>query len=248
MPTLTADQRRRLNNSSPLARSLSLGQLLADSTSLRSEGRIATSHIRVGTNANDADTVTIAAGAATKDGTFFPGRTAVYEMDNNAASAAGNTRVTIGGTAALTATALAAAINATQGRYVRAATHATDTTVVDVAHLVQGGTLVVTTASGGRMLVQDNAGTLAKGEQAIYWRRRVITAEDVARTRVRVDTGFTSIDTFTARLMVSATDMTAVPYNGTITATGGVLEFTLGSAGGILVAGHILEVLIFGLI
>ena len=106
------------------------------------------------------------------------------------------------------------------------------------------GTLTLATASGGRVVVQNNAGQLAAAAQALYSRRRVVTAEDVTRTRIVVTTGLSALDSYTVRLVTSATDNTPVAWNGTVTATGGVLELSLGATP--FAAGHVVEVMAIG--
>jgi len=246
MAVLTASERAILTNAMPANAMVNLGQRLADAGSLMSAGRVATGHIRVGTNAVDTDTVTIAASGATRDGVFVPGSTVTYEFETTGGVTAGNIQVTPGGTAALTATALAAAVGSAQGGVVRAVAHATNTTVVDVAHQVPGGTLTITTSSGGRLLVQSNAEGLAKGEVQLYTLRRTVTAEDVTRGRIRLDTGLTTLLSTSLRLLTSATDQTVIPYNGTLSTTGGVVELPQGTAGGVFAANHILDVTAFG--
>lgn len=246
MPILTPAEASQLTKSSPLAAKLRLGDRVRAAESLQMAGRVATAHARFTANANDTDTVTVTAGTVTVGGLTVPGSTRVYEFESTGGVTAGRVLVTIGGTAALTATALATAIRATQGVSVTAVAHAVNTSVVDVAHRAQGGTLTLATASGGRIVVQNNGGQLAPTAQALYSVRRTITAEDVARTRVRVNTGLAALDSFTYRVVVSAADNTPLAYNGAATATGGVLEFTLGSAGGILATGNILELTAYG--
>lgn len=242
MALLTPTQATQLNKESPTFRKLLVGDRLRAAESLQMAGRVASGHVRFTANANDTDTVTVTVGGASG----VPGSTKVYEFESTGGVTAGRIAVTIAGTAALTATALATAIRANQGTGITAAAHATNTSVVDVAHRSPGATLTLATASGGRIVVQNNGGQLAPAAQAVFSQSRVITAEDVARTRVRVATGLTALDTFTYRVMVSAADNTPLAYNGAATATGGVLEFTLGSAAGILATGNILAVTAFG--
>lgn len=244
MALLTPTEAIQLNKQFPLAAKLRTGDRLRAAESLQMAGRVASSHARLNANANDTDTVTVTVGGVSTGGVALPGSTRVYEFDTGGAITAGRVLVTIGGTAALSATALAAAIRANQGTVVSAVAHAVNTTVVDVAHRVQGGTLSLATASGGRIVVQNNAGQLAAAAQALYSRRRVVTAEDVTRTRIIVNTGLSALDSYTVRLVTSATDNTPVAWNGTITATGGVLELSLGATP--FAAGHVVEVMAIG--
>jgi hypothetical protein len=247
---LTTTQVNMLNNSSPAAKATSLGSRLREAGggggTAQSHGRLATGHVRVGTNAQDGDTVTVTVGPVTIEGMSYPPSSVVYEFDNNAAVTAGRILVTIGGTAALSATALAAAIAANQGAALTAAAHATNTTVVDIASRAPGAAFTLATASGGRLIVQDNADELLQQALVLWGIRRTVTAEDVARTRIVLNTGLVTVISYSIRLALSAADSTPVAYNGTITATGGVIELTLGTAGGVFAAGNILDATVYG--
>lgn len=242
MALLTPTEATQLNKSSPLSFKLHLGDRVRVAESLQMAGRVASGHIRFTANANDTDTVTVTVGGAPG----VPGSTRVYEFESTGGVTAGRVLVTIGGTAALTATALATAIRANQGTGILAAAHATDTSVVDVTHRTPGAVLTLATTSGGRLVVQNNGAQLAVTAQAVFATRRTITAEDVTRARVRVATGLSAIDTYPYKVLTSAANQTPLPYNGAATVTGGVIEFSLGSAGGILAAGNILEITAYG--
>jgi len=231
MALLTAGQQASLNRALPIATTLGLGSRLTQAESLQAPGRIGTGHIRIATNLQDGDTVTV--------------NGVIYEADNTAAVTAGNILVTIGGTAALTATALAAAIRANQGHHIKAAAHATDTTVIDMAMRVPGAPLSLATTSGGRAVVQDNAEELAPTELQVYVLRRTVTAEDDTRDRVRIDTGLTTIVAHHKRIITSSTNNTEIAWTGATVITGGVIELdNTGSTD--LAAGHIIELLVVG--
>jgi hypothetical protein len=201
----------------------------------RGAGRPATGHIRLAANPNDTDTLTITTGLVV----------VVYEFDNNAAVTAGRILVTIGASAAATATNLAAAILANQGIYLGAAAHATDTTVVDIATLAKGGILTLAESTGGaRVVVRDNGEELTTGDRQLYVISRVVVAEDVTRTRIRVDTRMTSILYYQFRLRTSAASNVEIGYTGAVTISGGVIEF--GAGGTNFAAGNILDLLVVG--
>jgi hypothetical protein len=246
MAVLTLTQQNQLNNALPVAKQLGLAGRLRDGESLQHIGRLASSHVRIATNPTNGDTLTLTAGPTTVDGIFHAGSTVIYEFQSSAAAAAGHVLVVTGANAAASATALAAVINATLGVAVTAAAHATDTTVVDVIRDFPGGTLTLTPSSATRTPCQNNAEALAKGDYALYSLTRAITAEDVTRTRIRVNTGLTSIDTVVARIAVSATDNTPFAYNGTVSMSGGVIELTLGTSAGVFAAAQILSIMAVG--
>lgn len=233
MAALTAPQLRVLNNLATFPRGSSPGTRIFNGETLQHPGRIATGHIRVATNANDTDTVTV--------------NGVVYEFDTGGAITAGRVLVTIGGTAALSATALATAISQRQGNSLKAAAHATDTTVVDIASRVVGAPFALATSSGGRLIVQDNGEELARNQYLRVRIDRVVTAEDVTRTRVRVDTGLTSlVGRPNYRIITSTALNTELAWNGTTTVTGGVIEFTVGTAAA-LAAGNLIILDVEGL-
>jgi hypothetical protein len=246
MPILTPAEALAVNKLSPLEFKIKMGDRLRAAESLQMAGRPASGHLRFTVAGTDTDTVTVTVGSVVVGGLTVPGSTVVYEMDNNAAVTAGRVLVTIGGTAALSATALAAAIARNQGASITAAAHTTDTTVIDVAHRVAGGTLTLASTSGGRIVPQNNGGQLAPTAIAMWARRRTVTAEDVTRARIRIVTGLATIDGYTFRFVLSAADNTTDNYNGTPVVTGGILEFPQGTAAGVFAANNVLELTIFG--
>jgi hypothetical protein len=234
-----------LTSSMPAAVATNLGQRLANAGTLQTIGRLATGHIRLATNPNDADTVTILAAGAVQDGVFLPGSQATYEFEVSGGVQPGNILVPRGATAALSAQALATAI---QGGHANctAALHPTDAAVVDVAQQVQGAALTLSTTGGPRVVVQANNEGLPKGEYQLYLLRRTVTAEDVARLRIRINTGLSAVLTLVVRLFLSATDLTPDNYNAAPQITGGIIELPQGTASGIFNANNIVELLVFG--
>jgi hypothetical protein len=220
-----------LNKALPVFRRLDVGGQLRDAHTLQHPGRVATGHIRIATNPNDADTVTM--------------NSRVFEIDTGDGVTAGNVLVTRGGSAALTAVALAAALNRYFAHAYVITVHGTDTTVIDIAARTPGTALTLATTSGGRMVVQDNAEEVAKGDYQLYLLRRSVTAEDDVRDRVRVDTGLSAILEYAYRIRTSATNNTEVAWDGAVTVDGGVVEFdNTGSTD--LAAGHIIHLLVVG--
>lgn len=199
-------------------------------------GRQATGHIRVAVLPNDADTVTVTvAGVAT-----------VYEFDNNASVGAGNVAVTIGGTAAITATNLANAIKLNQAGRIAAAAHGTDTSVVDVRVLSAGATLALAeSTAGARVVAQDNGEELSPAVLLAYAGSRTLTAEDVTRGRVRFDTGFASVRLWQAIIRESSASLFATSWNGAATLSGGVIELD-NSGSEDWAAANVIEVLAHG--
>lgn len=203
---------------------------------LGSGRRGATGHVRFVAQPNDADTVTI---------TGPNGTAVVYEFDNNAASVAGNIRVTIGADAAATAAALRAAVVANQSDLL--ASVGPITTVggalqcVDLkGNLPGSGALTLAESTGGaRMVVQDNANEGSAGLLATRTLRRVVTAEDVSRGCVAFDFGFSdildySIDLWTAEAGGgAAANATRIAWVGAsqVVATNGVERLLLDNSG-----------------
>jgi hypothetical protein len=204
-----------------------------------SNGRPATGHIRIAVNPTDADKVTVTNGAANP---------VTYEFDNNAAVTAGNILVTIGASAAATATNLATAINAQQGKggyAIVAAAHPTDTTVVDLVNTSGAALNLTETTAGARVVVQDNAEETQMVPTKLYSVRRVIVAEDVTRLRIRINTGMTAILNYIYRLQTAAANNAEIGYNGVVTVTGGVIEFDFSGATD-PAAGNVLTVIAVG--
>lgn len=196
-------------------------------------GRYATGHIRVNTQPADADTVTVNIGGTSK----------VYEFDNNSSVSGSNISVTIGGTTAITATNLAAAITTNQGTICTAAAHGTNTTVVDIRSKTAGGALTLS-QSAAALVLQDNAQELAAGTRTVYFEQRTITAEDGTRARVRFDTGLTSIEGYIYRNVTSSTNEDNVISTDTITVSGGVIEIVKGTPG--YATGNIVRIIVWG--
>ena len=244
---LSAIEQAALTQSSPIAAATQLGARLLRGESLQSAGRVATGHIRLVTQPTDADTVTVTAAGATVQGRFVPGRSAVFEFDSDSAVTPGHVAVSIGATAALTAQNLLLAMPSGLGGVVRASVHPTDTTTLDVAHTVPGGVLTLSdSAPAFRIVVQANNEQHDDGPMTLWMCTRIVTAEDLDRGRVRVDTGLVQIlDTLIASY-VGQQDRTDKLWNGTLTLTGGILEGTIGTATGALDVGNVLAVLVLG--
>ena len=175
-------------------------------------GRAATSHARLTGAGTDTHTITITT----------PNKTTIYELDNNGSVTAGNISVTIGATAALTAVALKVAIDANQGTLVSTAI-GPDTDVINITSIKKGTALTLSN-SGATFVVQNN------GEQRdddsiskIYTTTRTITAEDVTRTYVVINTGLTTIVNYIWKFTTSSN--VVVAWNGGITVSGGTFTF-----------------------
>lgn len=205
-------------------------------------GRLATGHIRLSGNPADTDTVTI---TLTRPDASTIVRT--FEFDSNGAITSGNVSVTIGGSAAATATNLATAITGSFGsKELTGVVHGTDTVVVDVAMQQQDWVLTLAEVdSGGNIVLQDNAEELASELQHLWQHSRTITTEDVARGRVRVDTGLTTVRFYLFRVRKASNDNTEIAYNGTISTSGGVIEFD-DNGGTDMAAANILDLLVLG--
>jgi hypothetical protein len=223
MTLLTAGEQVKINKTTPSFKHFAVAERLTAAQTLQAPGRPATGHVRVATNPNDTDTLTITAVETLPNGATRSS-SKIYEIEVTGGVTAGHVAVTKGGTAALTATALAAAILATQGHLLAAVAHATDTTVVDLRLRTPGARLTLATSSGGRLVVQDNAEELLPGELQLYAVRRTVTAEDDTRDRVRIDTGLATIVSYTLRISTSATNNTELAWDGATTVTGGVIE------------------------
>lgn len=176
-------------------------------------GRPATGHVRLRAAGSDGDTITITVGAAAT----------VYELESGGGVAGGNIAVTIGGTAAQTATNLRAAIQASQGSVLASAVHATNTSTVDL-RVTTGAALALAESTGGvRIVVQDNGEEQAAAARRAHHIIRTLTAEDATRGRVRVDTGLASIDWW-----VGKTDR--IGWDGVGAESAGVVELTTGAS------------------
>jgi len=197
---------------------------------VRDPGRRATGHIRLPANPADGDTVTITvAGAAV-----------TYEFDSNSNVGINNIAVLIGADASATASALQAAI-ATNSADITAVVHTTDTSVIDLRCDNAGDTL--TLAATGTTVVQDNGGELTPADRYLYTVSRTVTAEDVARGRVRMDTGLADAVSWLYRIRTAENDNTEVAYSGAVARYGGVFEFDASD----LAAGNVIDLWVFGL-
>ena len=248
MALLTASERRFLNHATPANWSVGIGQHLHDASTLQCMGDTATSHVRLAATPLPGDLVVLVAGGVTgADGLWSPGSNATYEFTSTGTVVAGNVPVLIGSTAMQSASNLAAAMQApTMRPVVTAEAHPLDA-VVDVTHNTYGASLSLSSVSGGRLVTQDNREELAPAEFVFILRRRTITAEDVARGRLRFDTGWTSIVEGFASLYRFYQNQTPENYNGTISMVQGVLELTQGTGTGTWSAGSILQIQLLGI-
>lgn len=191
-----------------------------------------TGHIRFLSQPVDGDVVTITVGSlATR-----------FQFDTGGVVAGDNVLVTIGATTAATVTNFIAKIGSSIG-LVLAAFQATDTNVADVIAKFDDTTLSFLENTGGRRFAVQSNGETQKGQAVyLYSVRRTITAEDVARARVRFNCAFSAIINYVYNMTSSSTLQTAIVYSGTVAENGGVLEFTIDS----LVAGNMIRLWVIG--
>jgi hypothetical protein len=250
MALLTLAEMNMLSRYSPENRAINLGQRLSDASTLQCFGDSATSHARIATNPLAGDTVSLLAGSGLdRTGVFDVGSQATYEFTTipDTVQTPGNVPVLIGATPTESTTNLTAAMQRTTKNAVVCEQHALNTTVVDVCHNDPGCTLTLSTLSGGRIIVQNNNEQLALDQYVFIIRRRVISAEDVSRGRLRFDTGWSQIVEGFASIYSSSTDQTANPYNGTKTLNAGILELSQGTASGTWSAGNVLQMILLGI-
>lgn len=173
-------------------------------------GRFATGHIRLTAAGTDTHTVTITVNSVTK----------VYELDSGGGVSGTNVAVTIGGSASATASNLATAIATNQGTLITAVT---DGATVDLIARKRSIDLALTN-SGGSFVVQDN-GEERDDElpRRIFTIRRVVTAEDVTRGKIAIDTGMSSILDYMWKLTNSSN--VTVAWDGVITVSSGKITF-----------------------
>lgn len=203
---------------------------------VRDPGRSATGHVRLAAQPVDGDTVTVT----------VAGVAVTYEFDSGGGVGGGRVAVTIGVDEAATTTNLRTAINAQQGGVLASAVHGTDNRTVDLAVLTRGSTFSLAESTAGvRLVVQDNAEELTAADRYLFPLARTVTAEDVTRGRVRIDTRLTAITTYLFRLRTSATNNAEVAYNGTLTVTGGVIELDDDGATD-LAAGNVIDLIVVG--
>lgn len=202
-------------------------------------GRPATGHIRLASNPSTNDTTTI-----TVD---LLGTSTAYVFQFGGSGS--NINVTIGGSAAATATNLATAITANiPTAILTGAAHGTDTTVVDVQHKEQGETLTLAeSTSGVRIVVQDNGEEKVPTLLHFYAGVRTVTAEDVTRGRIVVQTPFSSVYNFIFRVQNSTSDHSAIAYNGTVSTSSGNVDFD-DNGGTDMSAGDVLNLWAIGII
>jgi hypothetical protein len=240
-------QRQAVSTSSPIARTLDLGGRLAVAESLRWAGRIATAHVRLVSLPTEGDTIAVTLGAGARRGAPSPPGSVLCEFDADGSVQAGAVPVLLGPTPDATALALARALTVQLGRVLTAAVHPLDTAVIDVAARTPGASLALTTtAPAARVVVQNNGNDMDDQPRVLWMLTRTVSDEDIVRGLVRMDTGLRSLSALLVTTYAGANDTTSKPYNGTSTLTGGVLEATIGTAAGALVAGNILQLVILG--
>lgn len=174
--------------------------------------------IRVFNNPADAGLLTVTVGSVGP---------VVFEFDNDAAVVPGNISVQIGGAQADTALNLRNAL-AAQFPNSTWTVHGTDTTVINCRHAATLGTaegFTFVDGTGGDVVVQDRAQERVRQRVATFVHQLAVTAEDVTIGHFQVQTGLSTILSHTFRIRTSATDNTEVLYDGTVSVSGGVVEF-----------------------
>jgi hypothetical protein len=248
MPMLTAYERYVLTNATPGNAYCNFGQRLEDSSTVQCAGRPGTGHLRLTATPLAGDTVTVIAVLAEVDAQVMRGDGATFVFTSTPlAVAPPQVGVLLGPDAATSAGNLAQVMTGRLSAVLTAARHAQDTTVVDIAHLTPGGQLVLQATAPTRLVIQNNGEQLPKDHYHLYILRRTVTAEDVARGRIRINTGLSQLLNAFASLYTDAQDQLPNPYNGVYTFTGGVLEFGQGSGNGQFVLGNVIELTAFGL-
>jgi hypothetical protein len=249
MALLTAQERAELARFSVVNEHVQLGQRVADAQTLQFYGDSATSHVRLAALPQATDTLRLEAGGAMdRTGVFDPGCDVTYEFTSTGlVTTPGAIPVLIGATLAACALSLAQAITPTTTNAVVAEAHSIDTNIVDVCHNTPGASLTLSTVSGGRIVVQNNAEQLPLGEYFYIIRKRIISSEDVIRGRLRFDTGWASIIEGWASLYRSAQDQTPENYNGTVSTNLGILELKQGTGTGTWSAGSVLQIQLLGI-
>jgi len=140
----------------------------------------------------------------------------VYEFDDGGGVGAGNVQVLIGGTAALTATALRAAIVANQGTVLNSAVHPTDTAYIDIATVEPGATMTLTSSHPAEVAAQDNADELVPAVLYEYTVQHTVTAAEVAWGRVVIITGLSDIRRWHADIDPGMFDGSTSDANGQV--------------------------------
>jgi hypothetical protein len=242
-----------LNQSQPANLAVDLARRVSDASTLQCAGRPATSHVRLAQQPQDGDTLRVEAHPGEQEGVLVPGLTCTYRFTTTGTVPDDTVPVVIGASVTETASALAQAINGQQSGVLRAAV---DGSTVDCTHRTPGAALGLTAAAGtpadpppsARLVVQNNQEQLPQGPYHLYVLRRTVTAEDVSRGTLRVDTGLTTLLSGFARLYTSASDQTPDPFNGQATITGGVLTLGQGTGNGTWSSGNVVELLLFGVL
>lgn len=181
-------------------------------------GEHTTGHVRFLSQPLEGDIVTITVGSLTTR----------FEFDTDTVlSSTEHVAVTIGANLTTTVTNFVAAIGRSIGLVLAAFQSATQTGVADVIVTHDDTALAfLESTAGARIATQSNGETREGAAVYLYAVRRTVTAEDIARGIVRFHTPFSSVINYLYNMTSSATLGTAVPYAGTISENGGVLEFT----------------------
>jgi hypothetical protein len=247
---LTAQERASLGQYNGVNAALDIAQRLTDAETLQCAGDSATSHVRLVAQPLAGDTIRVEAhGAMNRLGVWEVGCDVTLEFTTTGAvTTPGNIPVLLGASLAESAQALALAITRSTIQAVVAEAHALDLGVTDVCHSTPGASLLLSSpAPASRIAIQNNQEGLPLDSYVLIIRRRTITAEDVARGRLRFDTGWSTIVEGFASIYTSSTDQTANPYNGTKTFNAGVLELGQGTGSGAFSAGNILQIILLGI-
>jgi hypothetical protein len=243
---MTQAERQLLNLATPSNLMVNLASRVSDASTLQCAGRVATSHARLTQQPVDGDQLVVVASPGEHDGILVPGLSCTYTFTATGSVPAGTVPVAIGATIPATTSTLASTIQGQQGSVLSAAAHPTDVGVVDCTHLTPGAALTLTASGGARLVVQNNQEQLPQGAYHLYVLRRTVTAEDVGRGSIRIDTGWTTLLNGFARLYTSATDQTPDPYTGQASITSGVLTLSQGTGNGTFALGNIIELTLFG--
>lgn len=173
-------------------------------------GRFATGHIRLTAAGTDTHTVTVTIGGVTK----------VYELDSGGGVSGSNKAVTIGANATATAVNLASVITTNQGTLLIATA---DSGTVDLIAKQRNSGLTLS-KSGASFEIQDNGDERDDERPSrVYSIRRIVSSEDVSRTKVVFNTGLSSIVDYNWK--ITDTNNVIIAWNGAITVSSGTISF-----------------------
>ena len=120
MALLSAAERRMLNLSPPAYALTNFAQHLADASAFQYAGCIATGHIRLIANPQEADTLVVMALPVMHDERWYRGSGGTYCFTSSGTAPAGQVPVVIGATVDASAVALTRAMRGQQSHFVRA--------------------------------------------------------------------------------------------------------------------------------